>query len=413
MSGFEASHGWLHWWKERYGLSYKKMHREATDADLESAEKWVSDILPHLTQGWSSESIYNCDETGLFYRAVPDGTYALKREKVSGGKKAKNCSTVLLCCNSEGSDILPQLVIGTSKNPRCFKNVQQLPLPYEANSTAWMTADLFCKWLIGIDNEMRKKKRSILIFADSAPCHVPQHLPKLTNVKVEFLPPNTTCVIQPLDQGIIKTMKTYYRKQLLSNLIAKLENDSEKPLTEFIKTVTVLDALHFLKAAWQKVTPVCVQNCFRKVGLNLGAPTQSSLEETGNDNALDCSSLGITEEEFDHFVTMDNNIDCYGDLTDEEIISDIRGDSTSIDVAKEESEDQDLQVPRNSDVMQALSTIRYFLDAKGLVQVLEGFYPIEEQVWKFMAASRCRQTVLTEFFSTIVSIKVFSCCSFN
>jgi hypothetical protein len=38
VSGFEASNGWLHCWKEGYELSYKKMHGEATDADLESAE---------------------------------------------------------------------------------------------------------------------------------------------------------------------------------------------------------------------------------------------------------------------------------------------------------------------------------------------------------------------------------------
>lgn len=85
--------------------------------------------------------------------------------------------------------MLPPLVCGTSKNLHCFKNDQQLSLPYEANSTAWMTADLLCKWLIGIGNEIGKKKRSMLFFADNALCYEPQHLPKLTNVKMEFLPP--------------------------------------------------------------------------------------------------------------------------------------------------------------------------------------------------------------------------------
>ena len=109
------------------------------------------EILPSVVEGWSPENVYNCDETGLYYRAIPDGTYTTKGEKVSGGKKSKNRLTVLLCCNSEGSHKLPPLVISTSKNPRSFKNVSQLPVPYKANSSAWMTGELFSNWLIGVD----------------------------------------------------------------------------------------------------------------------------------------------------------------------------------------------------------------------------------------------------------------------
>ena len=35
---------------------------------------------------------------------------------------------------------------------------------------------------------------------------------KLTNVEVFYLPANTTSVLQPLSQGIIRTFKLYYRK---------------------------------------------------------------------------------------------------------------------------------------------------------------------------------------------------------
>ena len=39
------------------------------------------------------------------------------------------------------------LVIGRSKNPRCFKGVTNLPVKYEANSKSWMTSDLYAKKL--------------------------------------------------------------------------------------------------------------------------------------------------------------------------------------------------------------------------------------------------------------------------
>ena len=38
---------------------------------------------------------------------------------------------------------------------------------------------------------------------------------KSINVKVFYLPANTTSVLQPLDQGIIRTFKLYYRKLLV------------------------------------------------------------------------------------------------------------------------------------------------------------------------------------------------------
>ena len=38
---------------------------------------------------------------------------------------------------------------------------------------------------------------------------------ELTNVRVEFLPANTTAICQPLDQGIIRTFKAYYKRYWL------------------------------------------------------------------------------------------------------------------------------------------------------------------------------------------------------
>jgi hypothetical protein len=38
---------------------------------------------------------------------------------------------------------------------------------------------------------------------------------KLPNVRVEFLPTNTTSICQPLDQGIIRIFKAHYKKHWL------------------------------------------------------------------------------------------------------------------------------------------------------------------------------------------------------
>ena len=48
-----------------------------------------------------------------------------------------------------------------------------------------------------------------------------------SNVNVQFLPPNTTSVLQPCDQGIITNFKLYYRHLLINRYIQDIEDFNE------------------------------------------------------------------------------------------------------------------------------------------------------------------------------------------
>lgn len=98
------------------------------------------------------------------------------------------------------------LVIGKSKNPRCFKNsyVEKLPIEWYHNKKSWMTREIMTDWLDKFYRRMQRENRKVLLFLDNAASH-PQLV--LCNVKLVFLPPNTTSECQPLDQGIIKVSK--------------------------------------------------------------------------------------------------------------------------------------------------------------------------------------------------------------
>jgi hypothetical protein len=56
---------------------------------------------------------------------------------------------------------------------------------------------------------------------DNAPCH-PKEC-QVTNVKVVFLPPNTSSKLQPFDQGIIQSFKLFYRRRILSAPVARMD----------------------------------------------------------------------------------------------------------------------------------------------------------------------------------------------
>ena len=82
------------------------------------------EVLPDLIKGYHPQDIFNADETGLYWREIPDGKLSFKGAEVSGAKIAKDGRTLLLACNTDGSEKLGLLVIGKNKNPRCFKNVK-------------------------------------------------------------------------------------------------------------------------------------------------------------------------------------------------------------------------------------------------------------------------------------------------
>lgn len=72
---------------------------------------------------------------------------AIKCEKCSGGKLSKERVTVLVGSNMNRTDKLKPFIIDKLRNPCCFKNARNLPCDYESQFKAWMTSDLFVKWM--------------------------------------------------------------------------------------------------------------------------------------------------------------------------------------------------------------------------------------------------------------------------
>lgn len=194
---FSASNGWLDRFRTRHNIQFRLISGEAGEIDSVVCEDWKG-RLDSITEGYAPKDIFNMDETGLFFRALPTKTLALKSVQCKGGKLAKERLTVALCVNGAGEKEQP-LVIGKSLTPRCFKNADATILAsvtYRANKKAWMTTSIFEEWLLNLDKKMGHQKRNILLFLDNATCHA--HQPNLKNIKLQFLPPNTTSHLQPL-----------------------------------------------------------------------------------------------------------------------------------------------------------------------------------------------------------------------
>src|SRR2546423_104475 len=127
----------------------------------------------------------------------------ISNKPVSGQKQSKERVTILLCSNATGTEKLKPVFIHKYKNPRPLKNLpkRSLPVEYYWNSTAWMQVSIWNDWIHQLDAAMRLKERNILLLVDNAPIHALYEDVELTNIKIEFLPPNTTAYLQPCDKG--------------------------------------------------------------------------------------------------------------------------------------------------------------------------------------------------------------------
>lgn len=252
---FKASHGWIDRFKKRHDIRRFRIHGESESVPVEDLPRQKQKLVELLSQ-YRPEDVYNADETGLFFRMTPNQTLATK--PVKGKRKDKERITILLCTNATGTDKLKPLVIGKSANPRCLKNVRRenLGVKYEANKKAWMTSDIFGRWIRSLNSTNRLKRRKILVLVDNATSHVVNE--ELEHVKVHFLPPNTTPYLQPCDAGIINSFKAHYRKLYLQNVLEAMDAEEEIP------RLNIKEAIDFSSEAWRNVTPQTIINCWRK-----------------------------------------------------------------------------------------------------------------------------------------------------
>ena len=63
-----------------------KISGESGDVSGETVDSW-KEQLPELVRGYSAENIWNLDETGCFWCALPEHGFGEKGSQCKGGKK--------------------------------------------------------------------------------------------------------------------------------------------------------------------------------------------------------------------------------------------------------------------------------------------------------------------------------------
>ena len=80
--------------------------------------------------------------------------------------------------------------------------------------------------------------------------------------KLFFLPSNTTSITQPMDQGVIRSLKAKYRTNVVRKIIRTFEKNKTLP------KISLLHGMQMLDSAWNALITETIVNCFRKAGIS-------------------------------------------------------------------------------------------------------------------------------------------------
>ena len=147
--------------KKRNNIKQYRVTGEAGSAPIEDLPKYREELQSLISQ-YSLEDVYNADETALYWKLEP--RKSLARGPVTGVKKPKDRITIMLACNLTGTHKLPAVFLC------CIIGIIQ----HGCN-------DLYSE--IGYQ-EMRRKRRYILLLLDNVSTHRLDDNEQLSNVKL-------------------------------------------------------------------------------------------------------------------------------------------------------------------------------------------------------------------------------------
>ncbi|XP_035209273.1 tigger transposable element-derived protein 1-like [Stegodyphus dumicola] len=266
------------------------------------------------------------DETGLFWKRMPSYTFLFKDEvKRPGFKAHKDHVTVIMAGNAAGFILKPGLIYKANKK---FKNTALLPAFWMHNSKAWITKALSLEWFLHcfipqVKLYLAKKGLpfKVLLLMDCAGSHATDL--QYDGVQIEFLPPNTISLIQPMDQGVIRAFKALYTRSTMEGLISAVdEANDEFTLKAYWRSYDIVSCLSNIQRALKDMKSESINSSWKKLWPNVVHNYPGFTPEEVHHSAVRLAHI-IRNEGFVDMTKEDTSalIDRHSDpLTDEDLL---------------------------------------------------------------------------------------------
>ena len=213
----------------------------------------------------------------------------------------------------------------------------------------------------------------------------------------------STSRTQPLDAGIIKVWKIYYKRKLLRHIVSH-------SASEIVKSVNLLMAVQWMVNAWDKVKCKVISKCFRHIGMY---PSAMELDEDDDDpfageelldlealvqkmskKGIDAAPYAVFYDDADAYYSLDpTHPDWRETLRDEVIATHSNSNKTEIATdsdSDDSSDDAPLPIPA--------------------VQTVKGALDLERQIAEFADYRSCEElsTAVTNVSDILVDMRLKS-----
>lgn len=413
---FRASVGWFDKFKRRFGIRLLTQTGEKLSSDEASVQPFIDKFKQTIEEmDLCPDQVYNADESGLFWRLLPKKTFVHRDEASAPGRKlAKDRLTFMPCSNASGTHKLQMLVVGKSKNPRPFKNVN-LPVLYANQTKGWMTKTLFSEWfhsnfVPSVKKFLKEQNLSqkALLILDNCPGHPDEEELKDGEIRALFLPPNVTPLLQPMDQNVIQTIKTNYKKTLLYSVLSK-----EGSVLHALKNTNIKDVVFNLASAWEKVSNKTIVCSWKKLWptMNLFEAYVANEKEDSTGQLIELNELreaivdqlvddpnDITTADIDAWLVGDND-EQWQFMTDDEIVEEIIDSAEANEATESTTVATNPQTVNTDKALDAFTTAITWAEENGAsateILTLKG---LQEKVLKVSFSAK-KQKTIKHFFS--------------
>ena len=253
---------------------------------------------------------------------------------------------------------------------------------------------------------MKIQKRKILLLIDNCPAHPPV---TASNVRLVFLPPNTTSRLQPCDAGIIRAFKAHYRKHLLRHVLFHMDECNQA--SDLAKQVNLLDSILWVNTSWTSVTSETIQKCFSKCGIGAQLDEQQDQPQYELQPDDHLSEL-LDGTSWDQFTNCDEDVCTFATAT-----SDSQQTATPIGDDEDDDEETDAADPAPPDdeetdaadpapsvslklALQSLQTLQTFAlenEDDKILKLVDQIKQLIEQM-KWLQITTSKQTKLDDYF---------------
>ena len=294
-----AGRGWMDGFMRRFpNLTLRSPHplsfaraKACTDEAIKSFFEKIGGLYARLNLLSKPMQVYNSDETGISIVHKPGRVVTEMGKKkvwaVTSGERGKT-HTVITCVSASGQAIPPMMIYPRIRMSEGLKKDAVPGTLFACSKTGWVNQELYLEWFRFFISSI-PASRPVLLIEDGHSSHISLEVIKLAqenDIHLLCLPSHTSHLLQPLDVGVFKSLKSFFSKAckqfMASNPGCVVRSENLASL---------------LAVAWpQSVTPVNIMSGFRKCGIHPLNPGVIDDRQTAPSQAV-CSSQVLPEVE--------------------------------------------------------------------------------------------------------------------